>query len=212
MHDDSRKGERRFPNREYPDHLKAVRGMPCLLQGRRTTVSAWRGTYPNTKFVTYEAIHSCEGWGRVEAHHVILKSQGGSDDLVVPACKWAHQEIHQIGLKAFEERWQVSLKAEAVKLWTLLQKVRYFRVTFEDNDGEEQRYYLIGKTVWDVLSYIHVQMDMEGDFYGHKLDHTMNLFVDELYDKIQIASSTQARVSRSGISVVRNKHWIEVPQ
>jgi hypothetical protein len=114
------KGERRFPDREDAVHLKAVRGQRCLLQGRRTTVTAWRGTHPHKEQVTYDAIHSCSG--RIECHHVELKSQGGHDRDTLSLCSAGHRQLHDIGPVAFEKMWDVSLKVEAARLWALLKR------------------------------------------------------------------------------------------
>lgn len=115
-----KKPGRRFPDREDAAHLRAVRGMRCLLMGRRTTVTGWRGTHPNKQQVQWEAVHSCVG--AVQAHHVVLKSQGGHDDCSVPLCAAGHHHLHDVGPKAFEATWSLCLKDEAKKLSARLRR------------------------------------------------------------------------------------------
>jgi hypothetical protein len=105
---------RRFPDRTDDAHLERIRAMPCLLRGKRTRVSRWRGVYPDRKQIVEEFMHCCAG--SVEAHHVELKAQGGHDHLTVPLCTAAHDELHYRGVETFAAKWGVSLEEEAGKL------------------------------------------------------------------------------------------------
>jgi hypothetical protein len=97
---------RRFPDREDPVHLRRVRRMPCLLQGKSRKAFGWRGMYaksPDTAIVT----HICAG--HIEAHHVVSKGRGGHDRQTVPLCTKAHGELHSRGKKTFERHWGLDL-------------------------------------------------------------------------------------------------------
>lgn len=115
------KGERRFPNREDPTHLAEVRKLRCIIGGKRIKYGSWKGPYPK-KWVVEDMQHIC--CRPIQPHHVDLLSQGGHDHMTVPLCKWAHRELHDDGPAAFEKKWDVSLKVEAVKFFVLLKQDR----------------------------------------------------------------------------------------
>lgn len=56
------------------------------------------------------------GQSGVDAHHVIRKSQGGSDRTCVPLTHKMHMELHSIGVDTFENKYGVDLDA----LWKKL--------------------------------------------------------------------------------------------
>jgi len=114
------KGGRRFPGREDAAHLASVRSEPCLIVGRRVTVTEWRGVYPK-QLVTVEVIHVC-GYGR-DPHHQTTKARGGHDGESLPLCGLAHREYHD-DPKAFEARWGVSLEVERATRWAAYQRAR----------------------------------------------------------------------------------------
>ena len=98
---------RRFKGTEDPTALEQTRAQRCLLSGKRITVTVWRGVYPNRKEVELEMQHQCQG--EVEAHHVVTRARGGHDRQTRPLCRGAHQELHQMGPKAFCKRWGITL-------------------------------------------------------------------------------------------------------
>lgn len=100
---------RRFKGTEDPKALEHTRAQRCLLSGKRITVTVWRGVYPNRKEVELEMQHQCDPSGRVEAHHTVTKARGGKDSQTVPLCRFAHDELHKIGQRAFCQKWGVSL-------------------------------------------------------------------------------------------------------
>jgi hypothetical protein len=77
-----------------PRHLSWLRTLPCSVPG-------------------------CEG-EMIQAHH-IRKGAGvalkPSDQYSAPICMEHHAEIHQIGSRTFEVRYQVDLSSIAAKLW-----------------------------------------------------------------------------------------------
>lgn len=94
-----RSGIERAPQREYPSHLKWLRGCECAIAGK--------------------ADHVCAG--RMEAAHVRRGTLGGTslkpaDYHAVPLCAAAHAEQHAIGEQSFEARYRVNLKAAAEAL------------------------------------------------------------------------------------------------
>jgi len=115
------KGQRRFPGREDAAHLAAVRSEPCLIRGKRAVISQWRGVYPHREQVAVEVQHAC---GPMEAHHARTKARGGHDGETLPLCRHAHRELHDLGPKAFEARWGVSLEVERATRWAAYQAQR----------------------------------------------------------------------------------------
>ena len=100
----------------FPKGLNAafrdwVRFKPCAIAGRRRAeVDGYVGMSWHPSF--------CYCWCGVEVAHVKSRGAGGPDEAnIVPLCQDAHEQQHRIGLKSFERRWNISLKAEAVKLW-----------------------------------------------------------------------------------------------
>ena len=109
-----KKPGRRFPDREDSAHLERVRGMPCLLRGRRCRITKWCGVYPNATLEERQYAHVCSG--AVQSHHVTTKARGGHDRDTVPLCANAHHDLHRMGQKTFEVQWGVDLAAEAARL------------------------------------------------------------------------------------------------
>ena len=71
-----------------------VRQQGCLLAGR----------------------HEC--WGLIEFCHVTSRGAGGADEANGwPGCHRAHMEQHAIGIRSFEAKHAVSLRATAERLW-----------------------------------------------------------------------------------------------
>lgn len=116
-------GKRRFENTRDDAALEATREKPCLLRGRRCTVTVWRRVegLPHKEPFAQLMVHQCHRDG-AEAHHVVTKARGGHDAQTVPLCRYAHQELHDIGQKAWEERWGVSLSVEQAKVWAEYQR------------------------------------------------------------------------------------------
>ena len=87
-----------------------VRGERCILYGSFTPRD-WH--YGDARPIVW---HKCTGG--TEACHVKNRGAGGVDrNNLYPGCAWAHDEQHRIGIRSFEKRWDIDLKAEAVKLW-----------------------------------------------------------------------------------------------
>jgi hypothetical protein len=114
-------GGRRFKASKDEQALQETRSRPCLLRGKRCTITVWRyagdavNGSPYKSPVAQEYQHVCDS--PAEAHHVTTKARGGHDGQTVPLCRAAHAELHGIGQKAFEERWDVSLSVEQAKVW-----------------------------------------------------------------------------------------------
>lgn len=86
-----------------PDHLDAVRKLPCC-----TCVAL--GEKQKT---------------RTEAHHVVPRRSNhcGGDDTAAPLCKGRHHKLADlIGYKSFQQRTGVDLMVIARGLWALRQK------------------------------------------------------------------------------------------
>lgn len=73
----------------------------------------WVGIYPNKELRSYEVRHVCS---QVEPHHPVTKARGGWDKDVLPLCSDAHRELHQIGHKAFQQRWKIAIPVRASEL------------------------------------------------------------------------------------------------
>jgi hypothetical protein len=77
-----------------PRHLAWVRSLPCSVPG-------------------------CRG-GTIQAHHIRKGAGVGlkpADQYSIPACFEHHAEIHSIGSRTFEVRYQVDLSGIAARLW-----------------------------------------------------------------------------------------------
>ena len=85
-----RSGIKRVPDRECASHLRWLRGRECLV-----------------------ADSTCAG--RMQPHHVKREGNGGTalkppDAHAVPLCFHHHIEVlHQIGARAFEQRYGINL-------------------------------------------------------------------------------------------------------
>lgn len=80
---------RQHDGKRFPKHLRWIRSLPCLLDGR----------------------HECEG--RIEAAHVDRAGGKGvglkvSDQHAVPLCSGAHRSYHS-GPLSFEKKWGLNL-------------------------------------------------------------------------------------------------------
>ncbi len=99
-------------NHEYRDF---VRAQPCAIWHRweqRGHHSVWCGIEP------LDRQHDCTG--RVQACHVTSRGAGGADvGNLYAGCAAAHHEQHAIGIPAFEARWGIDLRAEALRLQAL---------------------------------------------------------------------------------------------
>lgn len=78
--------------RRFPQHLKWLRGRPCILEGRNG--------------------HACEG--RMEAMHVDRAPGKGTglkvaDFYAVPCCSEGHRLYHQYGAETWEKTWRIDL-------------------------------------------------------------------------------------------------------
>jgi hypothetical protein len=107
---------RKPPKKRDEATLGKVRQMRCLLAGRRATITEWRGSYPKQQ-ETFQVQHICASPKKSDAHHVQRKSQLGGDlGNVVPLCRFAHMELHQLGPKEFQKRWGIALPVIASQL------------------------------------------------------------------------------------------------
>lgn len=82
--------------RRFPQHLRWLRSLPCVLDGN-----------PD---------HVCDG--RIEAMHVDHAGGKGvalkvADYHAVPGCSGTHAEYHQHGARTWERKWRVDLVAVA---------------------------------------------------------------------------------------------------
>jgi|JI10StandDraft_1071094.scaffolds.fasta_scaffold234962_3 hypothetical protein len=92
----ARSGIERSVRREYPSHLKWLRGCECAVAGK--------------------AGHIC--LGKIEAAHIRRGTSGGTslkpaDYHAVPLCSSAHAEQHTIGEQSFDAKYSVNLNALA---------------------------------------------------------------------------------------------------
>lgn len=95
----AKRGGHKFPQHVDHDLRAFIRGLPCLLREKVVGVRH----------------HECVGV--VHVAHVKSRGAGGADrNNVVPLCWLAHQSQHLLGLAAFEQRWDVSLRAIARQL------------------------------------------------------------------------------------------------
>src|SRR5947208_495541 len=100
------RGKSRFPKRRDLAYTKWIRTLPCLLWARVTPPDYGR----------HWTDHSC--WGALQVCHVRSRGAGGDDrGNVVPLCARAHAEQHRIGIRSFQARWGIDLKAEAERLY-----------------------------------------------------------------------------------------------
>lgn len=92
------------PDRAYQDWIRA---RPCAVAS--PPMHDWlMGDIPTP--------YSC--WGRIEAAHVISRGAGGQDaGNLLPLCTTHHREQHAIGIRSFEAKHAVSLRATAERLW-----------------------------------------------------------------------------------------------
>lgn len=58
--------------------------------------------------------------------------------------------------------------------------MRKFRVIIRDLDGEEYSYEQNANTVWECVKGIDATMMIQGNFYGHVPEETMDLKIEEL--------------------------------
>ncbi len=104
-----RRGGSKFPKRRDPAYCEWVRQQPCLLGGGMGV-----GFHIRVRSLAMK-IHQCDG--PVQVCHVKSRGAGGDDRRnVIAMCAKGHDEQHRIGIRSFEKRWGVDLKAEAEKL------------------------------------------------------------------------------------------------
>jgi len=97
-----------------PKFLDFVRAQPCVLRNR-WYYAGGDHTFENCDCVIY---HVCPG--AVRACHVKSRGAGGVDRANVYAgCDYAHDAQGRLGIPAFEKRWGVNLRAEALRLQAL---------------------------------------------------------------------------------------------
>ena len=58
--------------------------------------------------------------------------------------------------------------------------LREFRLTIQDNDGEEHEYNFFADHPWEVIEHVLEKMRREGDFYGHEHLQTQDINISEL--------------------------------
>lgn len=81
-----------------------IRGLPCLLADREPCECGKYIYVGSRRMVT-------------EACHVRTKRLAGDKANIVPLCTSHHQEQHRVGIKTFQVRHSLDLKAEASRLW-----------------------------------------------------------------------------------------------
>lgn len=115
-----RAGIRKPSQIRCPQHLVFVRFHGCSIFDLEGIL------YREPHFIRTK-IHACEG--KVEAAHVRTGTDGGmalkpGDNWTIPLCAKAHREQHQIGERAFERRYGISMKAIAKGLASLSPALR----------------------------------------------------------------------------------------
>jgi hypothetical protein len=94
-----------------PEYRKYVRALPCLL---RDGAFMWT---PGAALPSTQVSHVMR-LAFSDAAHVRSRGAGGNDEAnLVPLCRDHHQEQHRIGIRSFETRYGLDLKAEAHALW-----------------------------------------------------------------------------------------------
>ena len=81
---------KRLREAQYGPHADRIRSLPCLI-GR-----------------------DCHG--TVEAAHVRSRGAGGKSSDLVPLCRGHHRELHDHGVRTWQCRYLIDLKAEARRL------------------------------------------------------------------------------------------------
>lgn len=109
-----RNSHRAAETRSFPQHLKWLRGRPCILNGR--------------------AGHVCEG--RMEAMHVDGAGGKGmglkvADYCAVPGCSLAHRLYHDHGADSWQAAWNIDLD----KAWRAYAAASPHRQLWEQADG-----------------------------------------------------------------------------
>lgn len=89
----SKSPEERFESKRNNEYREHVRQMACV-------------------------ILRCQTGLKVQAAHVRTRATGtGDEGNIVPLCAGHHAEQHHIGIRSFEKRYRVNLKAIADLLW-----------------------------------------------------------------------------------------------
>ena len=71
----------------------------------------------NEKYLEYIRNKTCLISGdAAEAHHLVSRGAGGSDYTSIPFAHVFHVEIEQIGVKKFEEKYNINVWKEAHRL------------------------------------------------------------------------------------------------
>jgi hypothetical protein len=99
-----------------PKYQAFIRRQPCILAGRPWSMSECFARHGGG---WHECIvHTCVS--RVRGCHVISRGAGGPDvGNMYPGCDAAHDDQHNLGIPDFERRWNVNLRAEALRLQAL---------------------------------------------------------------------------------------------
>lgn len=94
----AQKVSKRFAARRVPEYQEWIRGFACILWGK----------------------HDPENAGPVECAHVKSRAAGGDDcGNIVPLCRAGHRELHTIGIRSFNKKYDLDLYAIAADLGRL---------------------------------------------------------------------------------------------
>lgn len=97
-------------------------GRPRFKKGRDPAYVAWIGTQPCI-LATSGVCASWAGYHPVEAAHVRSRGAGGTDrGNTVPMCMTHHAEQHRVGIRSFQKKYGIDLKAEAERLAELYEE------------------------------------------------------------------------------------------
>lgn len=58
---------------------------------------------------------------------------------------------------------------------------KIYLLVITDRDGESHDYYFRASHLWIVTSHVHVTIAFDGNFYGHKVEDTVGIELDELW-------------------------------
>ena len=107
----ARRVPKAFRQRRDPQVMAWIHTQPCVIAGRRPTIAGYQLLEP----------HQC--CTPVEGCHVRSRGAGGDDRAnLVSMCRSMHTQQHAIGIKSFQARWGVDLKAEAAELFERYQR------------------------------------------------------------------------------------------
>lgn len=101
--------KRRFSKLRDPEYVAWIRTLPCTNAGRAEYYDAW--------VAAGRPADNSDDRRIIEAAHVRSRGAGGADvGNTVPLCRICHREQHRIGIKSFEAKYGVDLKALALEL------------------------------------------------------------------------------------------------